>query len=147
MSTPSLARLPLSEGSIANHAVGDYVAFERTLDAALVDAYADLILDHSPLHVDETYAKTTTFERRVVHGMLLTSHFSSIVGMLMPGRNALLTSIENDYAKPVYVGDTVTFSARVVQVDTARSRLRLSCIVLRGHEVCARGMALVEVRR
>lgn len=146
MNTTPLPKLPLTDGGIESFTVGDFVTFDRHLDEHLVNAYADVVLDHSPLHVDDEYAKGAAWGRRVVHGMLLTSHFSSVVGMLLPGKRALLVSTDFDYVQPVFVGETVTFSARVIQVDQARSLLRLSCLVLRTHEICSRGTALAEVR-
>jgi 3-hydroxybutyryl-CoA dehydratase len=142
-----MLRLPLSEKSIDQIAVGDHASFSRVMEAAVVDAYADLILDHSPLHVDDEYARTTPMGRRVVHGMLLSSHFSSIVGMLLPGRRALLSEVTSTYASPVFVGDRVTFSARVDQIDVQRATIRLTTLVLRGSKVCSHGEALVEVRQ
>ncbi len=138
--------LPLSEKRIEEIAIGDFASFSRLLDASLVDAYADLILDHSPRHVDADFAKSTTFGRRVVHGMLMTSHFSSIVGMLLPGRYALLGSVSMEFLVPVFVDESVTFSARVTHVDSIRSTIKLATQVLRGHTICARGDVFVEVR-
>ena len=36
---------------------------------ARIMAYADLTGDHTPVHVDEEYAKTTPFGTRVAHGL------------------------------------------------------------------------------
>jgi len=139
--------LPLSDATIDGIRTGDSVSFRRRMEPDLIEAYANLVLDHSPLHVDAEYAAQTPLGRRVVHGLLLTSHFSAVVGMLLPGRRALLSSVEAEYLIAVLAGDEVTFSARVDHVDVERAMVRLRCLVIRGHEVCTRGVAWVEVRR
>ena len=143
----SMQRLPLSEKTIEQIAVGDYASFARVMEPALVDAYADLTLDHGPRHVDEAYAATTPAGRRVVHEALLGSHFSAIVGMLLPGRRSLPSEIKATYMSPVFVGDRVIFSARVEEVDVEGSTIKLATLVLRGSKVCAHGEIVAEVRR
>ena len=41
-----------------------------TVTAAHIDTYADLTGDHTPVHTDEAYARTTPFGTRVAHGLL-----------------------------------------------------------------------------
>lgn len=41
-----------------------------TVTGAMVDAYADISGDHTPLHTDEAYARASHFGQRVAHGLL-----------------------------------------------------------------------------
>ena len=41
-----------------------------TVTDAMVRGYADISGDHSRIHLDEAFAKTTTFGRRIGHGLL-----------------------------------------------------------------------------
>jgi hypothetical protein len=61
--------------------VGQTASFDRTVSVMDVDTFADLSGDKNPLHTDDTYASTTQFKQRVVHGMLTASFFSTLVGM------------------------------------------------------------------
>jgi len=45
------------------------VSPEYDVTEARVMAYADLTGDHTPVHTDEAYAKTTPFGTRVAHGL------------------------------------------------------------------------------
>jgi acyl dehydratase len=45
----------------------------RILAAADVTAWADVVDDHNPLHLDPDYAARTRFGRPIVHGSLLFS--------------------------------------------------------------------------
>jgi acyl dehydratase len=51
--------------------VGDQcVTPSVTVTDAMIRGYADISGDHSRIHVDEEFAKTTTFGRRIGHGLL-----------------------------------------------------------------------------
>ena len=41
-----------------------------TVTAEMIDAYADLSGDHTPIHVDEEAARKSDFGTRVAHGLL-----------------------------------------------------------------------------
>lgn len=51
----------------------------RILAAADVRAWADVVEDHNPLHLDADYAAGTRFGRPIVHGSLLFSVVSDAV--------------------------------------------------------------------
>jgi acyl dehydratase len=69
--------------------VGQKANFLKKIDETLVNDFAKISGDFNPLHMNEEYASTTNFGKRVCHGMLLTSFFSQLVGMYLPGRNSL----------------------------------------------------------
>src|SRR5476649_517151 len=50
-------------------AVGDKAVFSKTMTEADILLFAAVSGDNYELHIDEEYAKTTRFGRRVVHGM------------------------------------------------------------------------------
>ena len=66
--------------------------FQIKITESLVNEFAKLSGDFSPIHMNDEYAKSTKFKGRVVHGMLLASFISRIVGMYIPGKHALYTS-------------------------------------------------------
>lgn len=92
---------------------GHEVSFGRTIGASDVSAFAALSGDRNPLHVDAEYASATRFGERVVHGMLVASFFSTLVGMCLPGRRALFLSQQLRFTKPVLIGEHLTFHGRV----------------------------------
>lgn len=96
------------------------------LTPELVDLFADVSGDRSPLHMDAAFARSRGFPGRVAHGVLLAALASRIVGMGLPGTNALLQSLSLRFAAPAFVGDTVVVSAVVDQVSEAAR-----CVVLR----------------
>ena len=43
--------------------------FQVTITESMVNDFAKISGDFSPIHMDENYAKSTVFQKRVVHGM------------------------------------------------------------------------------
>lgn len=101
--------------------VGDIFSFEKLIDSELVNKFADLSEDKNPLHIDESYAKKTKFGGRIAHGMLLSSFFSALVGMLCPGEKSLYLSQTLNFRKPVALNTKVIVEGRVTaKSDAAR---------------------------
>ena len=98
---------------------GQETSFRTTIDRASVEAFAALTGDINPLHMDDGFAVSRGFERRVVHGALLGGYVSRLVGVFLPGRNCLLQSIRLKFLKPAYVGDEIEVMAIVTQVSRA----------------------------
>lgn len=102
---------------------GQHAAFTKTFTEEDVQRFIAITGDGNPLHVDDAFAAGTRFGRRVVHGMLTASLFSTMVGMLLPGPGAIYRSQSLAFLRPVHVGDTVTAHFTVRSVDRARHRL------------------------
>ena len=127
--------------------VGDTCQIERTFTAEDIRAYATLSGDFSPLHVDLAYATSTEFGACVVHGLLLASLFSQLVGMRIPGKHALYLGQDLAFRKPVFVGEKVTASAKVVGKNEATRTLQLSTEIRNAEgKVVVSGSAKVKVR-
>lgn len=102
---------------------GQHVTFTKTFTDEDVQRFVAITSDVNPLHVDDAFAAKTRFGRRVLHGMLTASLFSTMVGMLLPGTGAIYRSQTLNFLRPVYVGETVTAHFAVRSVDRAKHRL------------------------
>ena len=102
---------------------GQHVTFTKTFTEDDVQRFIAITGDVNPLHVDDAFAAGTRFGRRVLHGMLTASLFSTMVGMLLPGPGAIYRSQSLAFLLPVYVGDTVTAHFVVRSVDRPKHRL------------------------
>lgn len=109
--------LNMSGYSINEMYIGKKMSITKTISESDIYTYAGLIADFNPLHVNEEYAKTTRFGQRIAHGMLTASFFSTIVGMCMPGADAIYLGQTLKFLKPVKIGDTVTATGEVISVN------------------------------
>jgi len=60
--------------------VGDSFSRSREVTDELVRAFAEVSGDHNPIHLDDEFAKTTRFGRRIAHGMLSGAFRSGVLG-------------------------------------------------------------------
>ncbi len=126
--------------------VGETASFERTISEEDVRVFAALSGDENPLHTDEAYAVTTQFGKRVVHGMLLSSLFSQLVGVHLPGKRCLYLAQSLTFRMPVFVGETVTVRGEVThRSDSTRTLTLHTTVTNASGVVCVDGEAQVKV--
>ena len=104
---------------------GDTISIHRCIEEADVQAFASLSGDYNPLHMDVDFARRTRFKRPVVHGMLVASFVSTLVGMHLPGQGALWTQQLFRWRKPTFVGDELEISLTVVGKSEATRTLKV----------------------
>ncbi len=95
--------------------IGDRASIVKKFTMEDVKRFAELTMDFNGMHLDEELSKIGLFRRPVVHGVLVGSLISSVMGMELPGHGTILQSQDIQYLQPVYPGDTVT--AEVVLTD------------------------------
>ncbi|MFZ4712613.1 MAG: SDR family oxidoreductase [Bacteriovoracaceae bacterium] len=110
--------------------VGLVKTLTHTITQKDVDNFASLTGDFNPVHVDPEFAKTTSFGKNVVHGMLTSSFISTMIGMLIPGPGALWTSQTLEFLNPSFVGDIITVNAKVIRKSEATRSLVLAVEVI-----------------
>ena len=125
-------------------AIGATATWTRTFSAEDVEAFATMTGDRNPLHFDPAFASRTRVERLVVQGGLTTGLFNALVAERLPGPGSVFLHQEWDYPAPVYIGDTVTAEAEVIEARPDKPITRLRCVARRddGTEVL-RGECLV----
>ncbi|MGL6073648.1 MAG: MaoC/PaaZ C-terminal domain-containing protein [Fimbriiglobus sp.] len=88
----------------------------RTVTESDIMTYAGFSGDFNPMHIDEEYAKTTPFRRRIAHGFGVFS-LASGLGLQAPMvRTIALSGVRYwKFLQPVYIGDTIRVKTRVVE--------------------------------
>lgn len=94
--------------------VGDSESITKATSDDTVRQFAELIGDFNPLHVNEEFAKNSMFKRRLVHGAFSSGLISTVIGMKLPGPGALYLDQLCKFKKPVFIGDTLTATATVI---------------------------------
>jgi acyl dehydratase len=125
-------------------AVGATATWTRTFTGDDVEAFARISGDRNPLHFDAVFAERTRLGRLVVQGGLTAGLFNALVAMELPGPGSVFLHQEWDYPAAVYIGDTVTATAEVLEARADKPITRLRCVARRddGTEVL-RGECLV----
>jgi 3-hydroxybutyryl-CoA dehydratase len=100
-------------------AVGQRCEFEAPVTGVDVDRFAALSGDVSPLHRDAGFARRRGFDDRLAHGAYLVALASRLVGMCLPGRNALLLNLQMSFVAPVLPETRVKVAGVVEQLSDA----------------------------
>jgi|TARA_B110001454_G_scaffold20448_1_gene19332 3-hydroxybutyryl-CoA dehydratase len=121
--------------------------FEINIDEKLQEDFAKISGDFNPLHMDEQFAKKSKFGRRICHGMLLSSFFSRLVGMYLPGKNALYFSQNLNFVEPCFIGDKIIVKGEVIDKSEATRMIKIKTTIKnRVGRVLIEGTAQVVVR-
>ena len=127
--------------------VGMFAEATMEITGERIDAFADIIGDHNPLHVDEEFAKQTMFGRRIAHGALSASLISAILGNDLPGPGAVFVELNLRFRRPAFIGDTVIARAEVAEINEKTGRIKMKCYCkVEGKQIC-RGDAGVMVQK
>jgi acyl dehydratase len=124
--------------------IGDSAEITKTIEQSDIDAFARVTGDHNPVHVDEEFAKTTRFGRRIAHGMLTASLISAVLANNLPGEGSVYLGQTLQFVAPVFPGDDITARVTVKEIreDKPIVKLETICMNQRG-EVVIRGEATV----
>ena len=112
--------------------VGDQVSFAKTVGEYDVYGFAGITGDFSGNHVDEEFMKRSVYGRRIAHGVLLVGYMSTCSTMMIAkasGTESGETAVSLGYDRirflgPVFIGDTITVTYRIAEVDPERRRSR-----------------------
>jgi 3-hydroxybutyryl-CoA dehydratase len=102
--------------AIDDIAVGDSYTEEVEFTPAKTAQFLSLTQDTAAIHTVEEFSREKGYDNLVVYGFLLSLHFSRILGMELPGENTVIGAIQMEFHEPVYVGDTVTYTATVRRI-------------------------------
>ena len=121
--------------------------FEISINEKLEEDFAQISGDFNPLHMDEQYAKKTKFGKRVCHGMLLGSFFSRLIGMYLPGKNALYFSQNLNFIEPCFIGDIVIVKGKITDKSEATKMIKIETTIKNDTgKILVEGIAQVLVR-
>lgn len=117
----------------------------RTVTEADVTAFAGLSGDFNPLHVDESFAKTTPFGTRIAHGMLSAAMATGMANWIGVFEGTTLALMEQviQYKGAVKFGDTLHLELAVIEKKETSKPDR--GVVIFGTQVCNQdGKAVIE---
>ena len=118
-----------AEYQLANIKLGQEKKFEVIITESMLKKFAELSGDYNPLHMDNDYAKTTIFKKRICHGMLIASFFSRLVGMYLPGKNSLYFSQSLKFISPCFIGDKIFVEGKVLDKSNATRIITLKTVI------------------
>ena len=137
----------ISEYTFENIKVGFSKKIEVTITESMVNDFARISGDFSPIHMNKDYSSSTKFQKRIVHGMLLASFLSRIVGMYLPGKHGLYTTQSLEFHNPCFIGEKITVTSKIIDKSESTKILKIeSNITNNEKEILLYGIGRVIVR-
>lgn len=132
--------------SIGDIVVGDAVRQTVAFTPELRDAFHVLGRDDAPVHGDVAFARARGFDAPIVQGLCVSTRFSRLIGMYLPGQSAVLEGVSFKYRRPVAQDAQVMFTATVSRVQAALRVVRLDLLASIDGRTCITGEAQCLLR-
>lgn len=90
--------------------------------------FALLSGDNNPIHLDENYASKSIFKKPIVHGILVSGLFSSIIANDLPGQGSIYLHQSLDFKAPVFHNQKIKATVEVLLVKSEKNIYTLETI-------------------
>lgn len=108
--------------------IGMQDSITKTITETDIILYSGISLDINPVHINENYAAETFFKKRIAHGMLSAGLISAVLGTKLPGEGSIYLEQSLKFVKPVFINDTITAMAEVIELHDEKNIVVLSTI-------------------
>ena len=126
--------------------IGDTFSTSREVTDEIIRKFADVSGDYNPIHLDDEFAKTTRFGKRIAHGMLSGAFISAVLGNEFKDRKIVYLSQTMKFTAPVFIGDTVTATGTITNIREDKGIVTLETICTNQNgETLVKGEAAVMV--
>lgn len=123
--------------------VGDRLERKVVITDKMVRQFAELSGDVNPIHMDEEFAKTTRFGRRIAHGMIAGALISRVLAMDLGGGGIYLSQ-SLKFMSPIFIDDEVTVELFVKALREERGIGTIETIVRKANgEIAVKGEAMI----
>jgi 3-hydroxybutyryl-CoA dehydratase len=110
--------------------IGMVHSFERIVDQSMMQKFLEISGDNNPLHTEYEYALSKGFKNCVVYGLLTSAFYSTLVGVYLPGKYAILQGVDIQYSKPVFVGDKLIIKGVVAYINDSFKVIELKANIV-----------------
>ncbi len=126
---------------------GQTAVIEAELTDRMLDTFSEISGDRSAIHTSGEFARESGFKGRIVHGLLLGSIVSRMVGMELPGKHGFLHNITLNFHKPCYVGYRIIVEAEITDIIESVKTIVVKVKIKRSpQEVLVTGKAQIGVK-
>ena len=99
------------------------VGFKATATIKITDKmvrqFAEMSGDFNPIHLDDEYAKTTRFGRRIAHGMILGALTSRLMNEKI-GSGGIYLAQSLKFKNPVFIDEEIVFELEMIKLHRSR---------------------------
>ena len=108
---------------LASLVPGQVATYSRTIRDADVALFALITGDQHPLHLDQHYAATTHFGRRVVPVTLISGVIEAALAATIPGMQGMVRCQSLEYPAPLFVDEAITVTIEHCGTNVVEARI------------------------
>src|SRR5580765_3286966 len=108
--------------------IGDRFLISREVTDEVIRQFAEVSGDFNPIHLDEEFAKSTRFGKRIAHGMLSGAFISAVLGNEFKDLKTIYLSQTMKFTAPVFINDTVTASGTIINIREDKNIVSLETV-------------------
>jgi len=124
-------------------AVGFQAESKHKITDQLIRQFAELSGDFNPIHLDDTYAATTRFKKRIAHGMISGALISSAIANKI-GQGTIYLGQTMTFVSPVYVDEEILIKLEIQHIREDKGIATVSTLVQKSTgEAVVKGEATV----
>ena len=102
-----------------------------------IKKFVDLSGDDSPIHTSQRFCQDLGFKSPLLHGALLTTQLSRLIGKELPDNKAMTVGFGVDFLSPAYSGENLEFSAIISYKSDATKIIEFKYLISReGTAIC-----------
>lgn len=101
--------------------------------------FIDLSTDDSAIHTDHNFCHERGFKSPLLHGALLTTQLSRLIGKELPDNKAMTVGFTIEFFNPAYVGEDLQFHAKLLYKSEATRIIELKFRISRQAEIIGKG--------
>jgi acyl dehydratase len=111
--------------------VGDKATLKKAFTESEVESFVKISLDDNPIHLDREYAEITAFGQPIVHGILVASLLSGLMGGKFPGHGSVYLGQSLNFKAPVYIDEEVEASVEVIKIREDKPIITLKTLCMK----------------
>ena len=103
--------------------------------------------DKNPLHLNKKYAQHLGFKENIIHGLLISSLYSKLVGVYLPGKYAVIGKISINFHNPLYLSEKIQVSGKIISKDNRFKNIIIRAQILKKDKIISTAEILVNVKK
>jgi acyl dehydratase len=117
--------------------IGQSARYTKWITPSIVEDFIAISGDNNPVH--------TKGEKPIVHGMLICSFISTLIGKQLPGDGALWMSFDVKFIQPIHVWDKIVIIGQVYSKKDSNKSIKLLIDVFDENDnLCIASTAIVK---
>lgn len=131
--------MPRSNSSWDLYSEGMQIGWKFSVSESNMKTFIDLSGDDSPIHTDHKFCQARGFKSPLLHGALLSSQLSRLIGKELPDQKAMTVGFSIEFFNGAYVDDELDFNAKLVYKSDATKIIELKFQISRRVEIIGKG--------